>query len=210
MRAQGFCGSAFEKAVGENRYLWLKKLGNERIGTGRQGIKIADPTGVDDLLQYIADADKQNRRVIFFCNCERPCNCHRAKVARLLVRSASRRGIALSVVEWPGGEPRTISLSVSDSVLNKVLRGANRVPLDGLSLKSLHEIAALPWGSRVRLCSDVRDIAIVSGPAKLAPCWYLPLLGPAKSGETDTIESLAEEAARKREALGYLPIESAL
>lgn len=127
-------------------------------------------------------------------------------VARLLVNSAARKGIPLSVVEWPGEEPRTVKLAVPESVVNTVLRGGNRVPLDGLSLKDLHGLAALPWGSRVGLCSDDRDIAIVSGPAQLGPHWYLPVLGPDRSKETDTIESLKKEAARKRKALGYMPI----
>jgi hypothetical protein len=38
--------SAFWLAVGKNRHLWLKKLGNERVRNSRPGIKIADLTGV--------------------------------------------------------------------------------------------------------------------------------------------------------------------
>lgn len=107
-----------------------------------------------------------------------------------------------------GEEPRTVKLAVSESVVNNVLRDGGRVPLDGLSLKDLHKLAALPWGSRVGLCSDDRDIAIVSGPAQLGTHWYLPVLNPDRSKETDTIESLKKEAARLRKALGYMPIMS--
>jgi hypothetical protein len=181
VRAPGFRDNAFKETVGKNRYRWLRKLGNSQIKSGRRGIKIADPTGVDDLLQLIAETDKQRRRVIFFCNCKSACDCHRAEVARLLVNSASRKGIPLSVAEWPGEEPRTVELAVSESVVNNVLRDGGRVPLDGLSLKDLHKLAALPWGSRVGLCSDDRDIAIVSGPAQLGTHWYLPVLNPDRS-----------------------------
>jgi hypothetical protein len=58
--------AAFEEAVGKNRYRWLPKLGNKRIGSGRGGLQIADPSGVDELLQFVLDAAKDNRRVIFF------------------------------------------------------------------------------------------------------------------------------------------------
>src|SRR5262245_13687400 len=133
VRAPGFRDAAFQEATGKNRYHWLRKLGNARIGSGRGGIKIADPSGVEDLLQLVFDADRQHRRVIFFCACERPSRCHRAVVARLLVKSASRKGIPLSVVEWPGEEPKTVNLAVSEKVVKSVLRGGNRVPLEGLS-----------------------------------------------------------------------------
>jgi hypothetical protein len=173
VRAPGFRDNAFKETLGENRYHWLRKLGNKRIGSGRGGIEIADPAGVDDLLQLITEADKQRRRIIFFCNCKTPCDCHRAVVTRRLVNLASRRGIALSVAEWPGEEPKTVKLAVPASVVNNALRGGSRVSLDGLSLKELHELAALPWGSRVGLRSDDRDIAVVSGPAQLGKNWYL-------------------------------------
>jgi hypothetical protein len=209
-RAPGFRGNAFEELVGENRYYWLKKLGNERIGSGHRGLKIVDPKrGIDELLQIVAHAGEQRRGVIFFCACESPCHCHRGVVARLLVNSASRKGIPLSVAEWPGEEPTTVKLEVSEDVVNKVLRGGNRVPLDELSLKDLHKLAALPWGSRVGLCSDDGTIAIVSGPAQLGAHWYLPVIGPPRSKETDTIDRLKQEAERLRKTRGYLPIQTA-
>jgi hypothetical protein len=46
-----------------------KKAGNARIGSGRGGISIADPSGADELLQWVVDAGRDDRRVIFFCAC---------------------------------------------------------------------------------------------------------------------------------------------
>jgi hypothetical protein len=204
VRATGFRDAAFEKATGRNRYRWLRKLGNARIGSGRGGFKIADPAGVDELLQLVVDAEKQRRRVIYFCACEQPWHCHRAAVARLLIKSASRKGVSLSVVEWPGEEPKPVKLVVPREVVRNVLQGGNRVPLGGLD-KEIHRFAALPWGTRVALHSDEGDIAIISGPAKLARHWYLPVVGPSRSKATDTVKSLSKEAARLRKSLGYAP-----
>lgn len=205
-RAPGFVGSAFEETVGKNRYVWLRKLGNERIGSGRGGIKIADMTGIDDLLLLIAEKHEQHRRVIFFCGCQLPCRCHRRVVSKLLVRSAARKGIRLSVSEWPGDEPKTVVLSVQDGVVKNILRGGKRVPLDGLNPKKLREFVSLPWASRVALCSDEGGTAIVSGPAQLGKSWYLPVIGPETIGEMATVRSLAKEASRAREELGYSPL----
>jgi hypothetical protein len=92
----------------------LPKLGNARIASGRGGMQIADPSGgADELLQLVASAYRDRRRIVFFCACERPCNCHRAEVARLLVKAALRKEVGLTVVEWPGGEPKAIDLTVS-------------------------------------------------------------------------------------------------
>jgi hypothetical protein len=125
--------------------LWAFSWGYWGWGNGRRGLKVVDPKrGVDELLQLVAHAGEQRRRVIFFCACEWPRHCHRGVVARLLVNSASRKGIPLSVAEWPGEEPRIVKLEVSESVVNEVLRGGSRVPLDGLSLTDLHKLTALP------------------------------------------------------------------
>jgi hypothetical protein len=78
-----------------------------------------------------------------------------------------------------------------------------------VSLKDLRKLSALPWGSRVGLCSDDRDIAIVSGPAQLVTHWYLPVISPPRSNETDTIERLKKEAERSRKTRGCMPIQAA-
>jgi hypothetical protein len=58
VRAPGFSGGAFGKTVGTNRYRWMKLLGNANIGTGKRGARIANPAGIEELLQLVIDADK--------------------------------------------------------------------------------------------------------------------------------------------------------
>jgi hypothetical protein len=174
VRAPGFREGAFQSVLGCSRYRWLKKLGNARIGSGKAGIRILDPGGVEGLLQIVVDAARERRRVIFFCACEEVRRCHRATVARLLLKAANRRRIRLSVVEWPGGEPKTISLRASQRAIRELVPAGVRIPLDGISNKDMPKLASLPWGSRVTLCSDKGSIAVISGPAKLGTYWYLP------------------------------------
>jgi len=142
-------------------------------------MEIADPGAVNDLLEHILQANDQKRRVLFFCACEYPGtvhspNCHRAKVAGLLLKAAHRKGVQLTVAEWPGGEPRVAELCTSPQVVKQVLRGATRVPLPK---KDRREFAALPWCSRLKLSSDESSVAVVSGPAKIGREWFLPILG---------------------------------
>jgi hypothetical protein len=120
VRAPGFSGGAFGKTVGTNRYRWMKSLGNANIGTGKRGARIADPAGIEELLKLIIDADKDLRRVIVICACPRPCKCHRAIVARMLCRTGRRKRVPLTVVEWPGAEPKAIRLVVSTTIINNV------------------------------------------------------------------------------------------
>jgi hypothetical protein len=59
VRAPGFREGAFESVLGCRRYRWLSKLGNARIGSGKAGIRILDPGGVEDLLQIVVDAARE-------------------------------------------------------------------------------------------------------------------------------------------------------
>jgi hypothetical protein len=206
--APGFRDAAFEETVGQSRYHWLRKLGNARIGSGRGGIRIADHSGADDMLELVLDAAKDHRRVIFFCACERPCACHRAVVAGLLVKIARRKGVPLNVVEWPGGEPEAIEIDVPNKAVKDVLRGGNRVPLAASHPKQIRKLAALPWCSRVGLRSGSGGVAIICGPAQLAADWYLPVIGPDVSKPDDTIKALRKEAERLRKSLGFRAVAS--
>jgi hypothetical protein len=102
-----------------------------------------------------------------------------------------------------GGEPETVRLAVSPTVIKNVLRGGNRIPLNNLSPKTLRRLIALPWCSRVDLRSDDAALGIVSGPAHMAADWYLPVIGPNLSAGTDTVQSLKAEATKLRKSLGY-------
>lgn len=202
VRAPGFRDNALEELVGKRRYRWLRKLGNANIGTGK-GAEIADLSGIEDLRQLVIDAHQKKRRVLFFCSCETPCDCHRSIVAKLLHKSATRKHTPIKVIEWPGGESETPKLSVSTKVIKSVLRGANRMSLDDVSARMRRKLAALPWCSRVDLrCGDV-TFAIVSGPAHLAANWYLPVIGPDMSTETYSARELKSFAIQLRKSLGY-------
>jgi hypothetical protein len=171
-------------------------------------MEIADPGAVNDLLEHILQAHNQKRRVLFFCACEYPGtvhspSCHRATVAGLLLKvAAHQKDVRLTVAEWPGGEPRVAELRTSPQVVKQVLRGATRVPLPK---KDRREFAALPWCSRLKLSSDESSVVIVSGPAKIGREWFLPILGPEISRETDTLASLQKTAAHLRRSGRYTP-----
>lgn len=168
VRAPGFRDDAFEKLLGSGRYRWFRKLGNANIGTTKKAAKIADPSGVQDLLELVAASHSHIRRVIFFCACESACDCHRAIAAKLLCKYAARKRTPLTVIEWRGGEPKTAVLSVSSKVIQNVLHGGNRVHLNDVSARRRRNLASLAWCSRVDLRCDDAALGIVSGPAKLA------------------------------------------
>jgi hypothetical protein len=196
VRAHGFSGDAFNKACGTNGYVWMPKLGNQRIAEGKGGIKISDPGAARDLFDLIVRAAQSKRRVIFFCACEYPGRCHRFQVATLLKKEARRRGFNLNCVEWPGGEPTISRIDVQDNVINRVIKNGTRIPLPPAPKTNIDAYFSLPWFSRVLLCSPKKQIAVIAGPAK--PDWYLPILGPRRSREADTVRSLAREAAQLR------------
>lgn len=205
VRAPGFRDNALAEIVGEGRYRWLRKLGNANIKNKNARVaKVADPSGVEDLRQLVVEAHKQKRRVIFFCACESACNCHRAIVARLLRKNASRTRMPIRVIEWPGGEPETLKLEVSSKVIKSVLRNANRMSLADASARMQEKLKSLPWCSGVELRSNDVVFGIVSGPAHLAANgWYLPVIGPDFSGGALSVRELKSSAAQWRTSLGY-------
>jgi hypothetical protein len=211
VRAPDFQQNAFEKIVGQQRYRWMKTLGNRSIITKKRRLEIADPKAVNDLLECVLKAHDEKRRVLFFCACEYPGtvhspNCHRATVGGLLLEAAHRKGVRLTVAEWPGGEPRTAELRTSPQAVKKVLRGATRVPLLELSLRDNPDLTSLPWCSRLKLSSGESSVAIVSGPAKkIGREWFLPILGPEIRKETVTLTTLQKMASHLRRSLGYIP-----
>ncbi len=217
VRATGFSGNAFEKTVGSNRYKWMKELGNRNIGSSSRRARIADPRAAEELLDLIIDAAKQNRRVLFFCACglphRYPIDCHRSKVANLLLKAASKRHRALSILEWPGKSPQATELAVEPKTIKKILRGGNRIALPELRGKDRLKFLSLPWCSRVELRSldqhgehDGLDVAVIAGPAQLAAAgWYLPVIGQKSRNVTDTLASIKKEAAQIYKSRGYSP-----
>ena len=134
VRAPGFNGRAFEKAVGASRYRWLDALGNLAVRDGGP-MRIKDPAAANTLVDIAEESGRTGQKILFFCSCEFPGvegqGCHRATVARLLLEAARTRQLAVQVVEWPGGEPRLddFDLQISESAFDKVARGATSIPL---------------------------------------------------------------------------------
>jgi len=204
VRAPGFRERAFEETVGTSRYRWLRKLGNANIGTGEKGVRITNPAGFEELLQLVINADRQNRRVIFFCACESARYCHRATVARFLHKIATRKRSPLTIIEWPGGEPKAVQLTVSAKAIKAVEHGGRRIHVNDLPPKTLGKLMALPWCSHVDLRSDDTNLGIFSGPAQLAADWYLPVVGFRR--KADIAKELKAKSVKLRKALGYAAV----
>ena len=133
-------------------------------------IVIADPSEAQTLVEVIAGAATAKRRVIFFCSCGSPlraAQCHRAEVARLALKEASRRKLALTIQEWPGGSP------IRTSVPAVWKRGSARLAVP-------HEVdlvraAALP---HLSVIEDAGGADLVTGAAVCtARGWALPIYG---------------------------------
>ena len=197
VRAVGFNGAAFEKLLGPQRHRWMPALGNRHILT-RTGpfIQIADPAAADDLLDLALTSPR--RRLLFFCSCPWPRQdgqiaCHRAAIADLVLAAARRRGIALEVIEWPGGEPIEHPLTASPELL-RAARSRTAIPLRDVDLAV---IGALPWASCLNVRSDSETLPRLAGPARYQPRgWVIPLFpGPAS-------DDWRIQATRLREQLG--------
>ncbi|MBF6567727.1 MAG: hypothetical protein IVW54_02490 [Candidatus Binataceae bacterium] len=209
-RAKGFVGNAFRDLVGESRYHWLDDLGNLAIATGRDEVEIKNPAAVSELLDLALLAADERRRVMFYCACEFPrldgkLACHRLTITDLLLAHAKKIGQAISVVEWPGGEPVEAQLEVDRKLFAALMRNQKSIPF---STNRLNDFAGLPWGSVVALkCEGGTTTGnVLVGPARFAASrngvgfWYLPVLRPPESGAST--ESLRAYAAQWRTAHG--------
>jgi len=207
-RAKGFVVNAFRDLVGESRYRWMEDLGNLAIATGEGGVQIKNPAAVSALLDLASHAARERRRVMLYCACEFPrvdekLACHRLTITDLA--HATKIGQAISVVEWPGGEPVEARLKVDHKLFSAAMRGRMSIPFDS---NRLSDFAGLPWGSLVALDCDssaTTGYAAV-GPARFAVSksvdgyWYLPVIEPPGPGVSK--ETLLRHAARWRKAHG--------
>lgn len=178
VRAKGFSGSAFERLLGSHRYHHLPDLGNDTVLSGGTGIKIHNPAATADLLDKAIEAGRQNRRTLFFCACEFPKECHRWAAGELLLGEARKRGISMVLDEWPGGEPKKVTVPTPLALLKHVRSGRRSIPLP--KDLDIAEWAGLPWGSAVEVRSGDASAWVVSGPAKAsAGSWWLPVFSDA-------------------------------
>lgn len=201
-QAKGFVGSAFENMVGRARHHRMASLGNLAVlpNSPYDGIKIKSPAAAEELLDLALERAKRKQRLIYFCACELPCDCHRYTVAKLLIKAAKRRGVSLEVVEWPGGEPSTFEIQVPSREVPK--DHSSRLHLE--SVRPLSKFAGLAVGSLVDVVSDGRERTVAVAPAMYAPKgWYLPIL---QNERGKVIDGTARQVNRWRKTYGYLPL----
>jgi hypothetical protein len=209
VRAEGFKGDRFRSKIGDERYDWMKSLGNQAIASKSDRMKIADPKTSADLLLIAQNAAKHKQRILFFCSCKRPKNnthgvtCHRTEVTRLLLGVAKKEGISIEVVEWPGGTPKARGMDISSDVQRPVALGRKAIALKRTA--QLSKFAGLPWGTVVSFEANDELIHRISGPAFYhARKWCLPVIdGLADSDATFQEYQQASSAARTK--YGYNP-----
>jgi hypothetical protein len=179
VRAVGFNGAHFEKLLGEDRYVWMKSLGNQRI-VSKKGpqVQIAEPDTVKDLLNLARSNMKARRRLIFFCSCPSPrCNgkiaCHRTTVAHLLIRAAKKEKYSIEISEWPGSRPRHVYLDLNRDEFLAVRKGKTTV---GLGDKPDTTMLGLPSYSVATFRSGGESFHRIVGPAvRRSKEWCLPV-----------------------------------
>lgn len=195
VRAAGFCGNAFGKLLGPERYVWMSDLGNDAILEGGK-MRIHDPAAAARLLEIAIDRASRKSRVIFFCSCRILAGCHRRVVADLLLAEAKRRGVALSLDEWPGGASRAHEVKVTKQLFGQLFRGRATLPFTRVS--TLAAIAGLPWGSAVRVKAPGEVCYFTTGPAVVqGGKWALPVLSTPVPTAVNALE-IGEEIRAER------------
>jgi hypothetical protein len=202
VRAPGFNGNAFEKKLGPDRHRWMNSLGNEGIRTkNKKSIHIADPLAAHELLYRAMDAARQNRRVIFFCNCPVPRKCHRWEVARLVLNVAKKRDIPIEIIEWPGGKPGHKEFEVSPEVFRSIAKGGGKLPLG--KRPDLSEVGALAWGTTASIHCNGEQVFRLVGPAVFERGeWRVPIIFWYYDADT-SLREYKKEASKMRAADGY-------
>jgi hypothetical protein len=195
VRAAGFRDHAFENLLGP-QYLWMPDLGNVAVQEHRGGIDIKDPAAAEQLLEHALS--RQSRRVIFFCACETPAECHRHVVAKLVVKRAKARGLDVTVIEWPGGEPSQIDIDVPAATIRSVARGGQTsLPLP--QSMTVGAATALAWGTMATLHAGAESTTILVGPAHFD--------GRGSHLKILAVDSASNASAQKfRAKNGYTPI----
>ena len=205
-RAVGFRERAFEEKVGFDRYLWMNDLGNEAIETGVSGIVIKNPRAAEILLTLAIENIKRPRRIIFFCSCGWPVypdgTCHRVPVAQLLIRAAARRGVAVDVVEWPGGSVKRVERHLSAEDFRKARTGATIQLGDDLPPT---ELLSLPYASLLTVRDQDQSASYFVAPAQFwGGRWVLPKLTDGL--EKNSSKERGLEAGRQwRKRWGFEP-----
>ena len=155
VRAVGFCGDNFKDVIGSKRYRWEKELGNKSILTRKNYIEIQNPQAVHDLLELALEKTKLKQRVIYFCACEIPSECHRNSVTRFLINHARKQNKKIIVSEWPGNSFQKNQLKINVDLLTfKSIKAGKK------SIKASNFITPkciIPWGTKAIIKCDYSD-----------------------------------------------------
>ena len=206
VRAKGFNTDAFHRTLG-NRYEWMPGLGNLKILSGSKSeVQIKNPEEADTLLSIAINKANNNQRIIFFCACEfpklegNPESCHRTTVAHLVLAKAKKKLLPIEIVEWPGGTPQTINMTVTDKMLKEIKHGKKTIAIGNPALlgKSAAIPWGIPWGSVAILSTQSAQVQVVTGPAKYKKgAWVLPIIPIAPSGAAQWCHDFGLEARTK-------------
>lgn len=201
-RAPQFAGNSFEEIAGNNRYRWMPSLGNAALNKkGGPGVLIKNPAAAFDLLNLARQLDRKRQRVIFFCGCQLPCECHRRAVTSLLLRAARKQRIKVEIAEWPGGQPTgAFQQSVSETQLKAIRRNGHANIRLGQRIPAV-KLLALPWKSIAKLSSSMDSVsAVVDAPRRTRLGWCLPVVD---WDETMNVGVLRRRAAAQRKKEGF-------
>jgi hypothetical protein len=169
----------------------MPNLGNESIKTKQNSQIIRRPEAASDLLDIAIERAKRRQRVIFFCSCELPCECHRTKVKGLLLREARRRGVNVDIPEWPGTGPITepVPVKLAPKVFKLLQRKSVGVYLPRSA--PIERLAALPIGTVIQAsCGGESQRFAVSCAQPDGKAWCLPILWEDKAPVAPTLKNI--------------------
>ncbi len=119
-----------------------------------------------------------------------------------MLEAATKRGIHVEVVEWPGGDPKRIDFEVTPKDFTAVRKGRKTVPLGERADSDLAEVAGLPWSSIATLHSGDETLHRVVGPAiSQTSGWILPVLYRS-ADPTTSLNEYEQEAKKLRNERG--------
>lgn len=202
VRAPGFREGAFQRTMGDDRYVWMNGLGNKNVGTGGAWV-LKEPKDVQKLLKLAEENSSLHRRVIYFCACEYPVRCHRSLITNNLLKLAKQHNRRIRLAEWPGTDLPEAPLrwNVPKAILSSVQRGRKNFELP--TEVPLADAASVAWYTPVVLVSGDTQLPILAGPAVVQKDrWMVQVLeGPLEPDASN--RDMLRLATRNRAAFGY-------
>jgi len=157
VRAVGFCDDNFKDVIGSRRYRWEKDLGNKSIITRKNYIEIQNPKVVQTLLELSLEKAKLKQRVIYFCACEIPSECHRNTITKLLINRARKQKKKIIVSEWPGVNTQIKSAEIHVDLLTFKSIKAGKKSIKASNI--LTPACITPWGTKAIIyCNESDEI----------------------------------------------------